>query len=179
MKTIKRKRRRVKPDPAWTSFTPGVPMPVGDDLIETWTNSRYQVIVYDLVREYGEAIPEGGWPRMVHLSIRRQDRDPIRDWRDMQRIKNELCGTTTEAIELYPSEKRLVDAANQYHLYVLEPGFTFPFGYDYRDVSDDDDWEAPDGSGDAEQRDFDRHHNATDCPEIGPVWRKRIDDEEE
>ena len=54
-----------------------------------------------------------------HLSIRRQDREAIHDWRHFQQIKNEICGTEREGLELYPAESRVLDAANQYHLYVI------------------------------------------------------------
>lgn len=77
-------------------------------------------------------------PDMMHLSIRRLDRQPCHDWRDFQAIKNQIAGPEFEAIELYPAESRLVDTANQYHLWVcLEPGFRFPVGWEQgRFVSD-------------------------------------------
>lgn len=53
----------------------------------------------------------------IHLSIRRIDRQTAHDWRDFQRIKNELAGPEWEAIEIYPPESELVDTANQYHLW--------------------------------------------------------------
>lgn len=76
--------------------------------------------------------------RTFHLSIKRIDRQPCKDWRDFQRIKNELIGPEFEAVELYPAESRLVDGANQYHLWgLLDPKFRFPFGFnDGRQVSD-------------------------------------------
>lgn len=89
-----------------------------------YRNDRYQVSVRD--------VPEvpGVWPAMVHLSIRRLDRGPVRDWRDVQRIKDELVGPEHEGLELYPAASRLLDTANQYHVYCLaEPGVRFPFGY--------------------------------------------------
>jgi hypothetical protein len=65
---------------------------------------------------------------MVHLSIKRRDKLPIHDWRDIQRIKNELVGPEIEGMELYPAESRLVDTANQYHIWCF-PNATFPFGF--------------------------------------------------
>jgi len=65
-----------------------------------------------------------------HLSIRRQDREAIHDWRHFQQIKNEICGTEREGLELYPAESRVLDAANQYHLYVImQDGAQVPVGY--------------------------------------------------
>jgi hypothetical protein len=61
-------------------------------------------------------------PGQMHLSIKRYDRRPIRNWRHFQQIKNEVCGEESEGVEVYPAESRLADNANQYHLWVmLEP----------------------------------------------------------
>ena len=60
----------------------------------------------------------------------------LHDWRDLQRIKNELIGRDREAVELYPAEARLVDTSNQYHLFVLPADASWPFGYGERDVSE-------------------------------------------
>lgn len=76
----------------------------GED--EVWANNLYTVHVR---RE----------ARFVHLSIHRYDKEPARDWRHFQRIKNEIVGPEFEAVELYPAESRMVDQANQYHLWVL------------------------------------------------------------
>lgn len=59
------------------------------------------------------------WPEMLHLSIKRIDRNPIHDWRHLQAIKSMIVGPNNEAIEIYPSEDRVVDTANQYHLWVF------------------------------------------------------------
>jgi hypothetical protein len=77
------------------------------DEIEIWSNDIYEVFG----RLYG--------PNQMHLSIKRYDRAPIRNWRHFQQIKNEVCGPESEAVELYPAESRLVDNANQYHLWVM------------------------------------------------------------
>jgi hypothetical protein len=91
---------------------------------ELWKNDRYQVAL----RRYSGG-PGGEMP-IVHLNIRRLDRAPARDWRDLQRIKNQLVGADCEAIELYPAESRLVDTANSFHLWAVDdPEFRFPFGW--------------------------------------------------
>lgn len=90
---------------------------------QLWINDRYQVAVREM----------GG---VVQLSIRRLDRQPVRDWRDCQRIKNQLVGPECEAVELYPAEIRKVDTANQYFLWaVADPTYRFPFGFRDRLVS--------------------------------------------
>lgn len=95
-------------------------------------NNRYTVMV-----RMPDNDPTFG--RIIHLSIRRNDRGHARDWRDFQRIKNEIVGRDVEAVELYPAESRLVDAANQYHLWCF-PDYKFRFGFGSRDVR------GPDGS---------------------------------
>lgn len=62
-----------------------------------------------------------GFPGMViwHLSIKRIDKEPIMDWRDLQTIKNRFCGPDVEAMQLFPAEARLVDTSNQYHLWAF------------------------------------------------------------
>jgi hypothetical protein len=72
------------------------------------------------------------------LSIKNFANDCRHDWREFQRIKNELCGPNFEACELYPSEERLVDTANQFYIFCLPEGLTFPFGFPNRLVLDAD-----------------------------------------
>jgi hypothetical protein len=73
----------------------------------------------------------------VQLDIARFDNQPCNNWRDFQRIKNELVGPECEGVELFPAESRLVDTANQYHLWVNpDPKFRFEFGYQRRVVFD-------------------------------------------
>lgn len=80
-------------------------------------NSIYQVSVwYGKHPVYGE---------FAHLSFKTHDKAPRHDWREMQRIKNELCGEECWAVEMFPPEDQLVDTSNQYHLWVFR---TFKFG---------------------------------------------------
>lgn len=75
---------------------------------------------------------------ITHLSIRRRDRRACRDWRHFQEMKNQLCSEVREAIEIYPAESRLVDTANQFHLWVFPEGVIVPAGYFFgRHVHDD------------------------------------------
>lgn len=84
---------------------------------ECWKNDIYTV----LKREYEDGV--------VHLSIRRNDRAAAKDWRHFQQIKTQLLGAEEEAVEIYPAESRLVDAANQYHLWCM-PGKRVPMGFE-------------------------------------------------
>ena len=102
---------------------------------EVYVNDIYQVNVQRnkqadyMVRE---ATMKG---KMTYLSIKRLDKKSIHDWRHLQEIKNELCGEDCEAIEIYPVEKRLVDTANQYHLFVFPKGTYVGFGWTKRSVN--------------------------------------------
>jgi hypothetical protein len=93
--------------------------------ISVWINNIYQVKI-SKVKTLSKS-----WPPMLHLSIKRIDKEPIHDWRDLQKIKNELVGPEHEALELYPAESRVVDMANQYHLWVFkDPEVVIPVGWD-------------------------------------------------
>lgn len=72
---------------------------------------------------------------VLWLSIKRRDRATVHDWRDLQRIKNMIVGDEHEGFEVYPAESRLVDTANQYHLWVfVDAAVRLPVGYQNRDV---------------------------------------------
>jgi len=172
---------RSKPEKPWVPLQKGHLKP--EELLalgmrEVWINDHYQVYVAVLPPED----ERGGLP-MAHLSIKRLDREPIHDWRDLQRIKDELLGTTCEAAELYPADDRLVDGANQYHLWGLPPGRRFPFGFQQRSVTDatpsakDDLHTAARAAGvdisQAKQRDRKPHHTTVGCPvdgRLGSWW---------
>jgi hypothetical protein len=116
-------QRRIalsKRPPLWTPF-----VEVTADMLaggKLYVNSRYQVVK----RHCGTEECGTLW----HLSIKNRANNAEHDWRDYQRIKNELIGPEAEGVELYPAESRLVDSANQFHLWIIDgPGFQFPFGF--------------------------------------------------
>jgi hypothetical protein len=128
--------------PPWTPFQQANAATFGDGrdvppefVPNVYVNSRFQVTVWQNELP-GDAENAPLDAKAYHLSIRRQDGAAVHDWRDFQRIKNELCGDEAEAIELYPAESRLVDGANQYHLYVLV-GARWPIGFRDRLVAED------------------------------------------
>lgn len=131
----KHKRPSVHSRP-WTPFVQ-LPPEVGKDVYigdqeppaAQFSNSRYHVAIWE---DGDDDHPMGHW---VHLSIKDHDRSTRHDWRDFQRIKNELVGPEFEAIEIYPAESRLVDTANQYHLYVFAT-WRPPQGFGSRLVAD-------------------------------------------
>jgi len=106
-----------------------------------WMNDTYQVIIYDCKKT---GMIADGFPDMWWLSIKRIDKQPIRDWVDFQRIKNMLVGAEHEAVELFPAESRLVNTSNQHHLFIFkEKGLHFPFGFNQgRAIANQKDVEA-------------------------------------
>ncbi len=118
-------------EPAWTPFERLGQVSVGPELClpegTIYRNSRYQVVM-----RRPDSPPSAP---LVWLSIKRIDNRPCRDWREFQRIKNELLGPEVEAVELNPAESRRVDAANQYQLRAF-PGRLLPFGFRERVVDD-------------------------------------------
>lgn len=125
---------------AWEPMTKGALNPLvaqmpfaqreGIVSIEAWGNRLYQATAFTF---------ESGW---THVSFKRQDRAAVRDWRHMQTIKNEVCGPDREAVELFPAESRLLDSANEFHLWVAPAGVQFPFGFQERSVIDDAEGQA-------------------------------------
>ncbi|PND30185.1 hypothetical protein C1I89_29910 [Achromobacter pulmonis] len=95
-----------------------------------YMNERYQVNVQVIPAPFG---PDAG--DMVWLSIKRSDREAIHDWRELQAIKNQIVGDEHEGFEVYPAESRLVDSANQFHLWVFaDPKVRLPVGFRAREV---------------------------------------------
>ena len=92
---------------------------------ECWANDLYLV---DVSRDLDGAVRQ--------LCIRRRDHKPLRDWRDFMRIKNEIAGEETEAVELFPAMSRLVETGNQYWLWCLPPALEFEIGFSQRAVFD-------------------------------------------
>lgn len=106
---------------------------------ELWANEIYEVFAY--------RSDEGG----CHLSIKRYDRAAVRNWRHFQQIKNEVLGEFIEAVELFPSEHRIADNANQYHLWSMPEGVILPLGFNsgFVTITDDDveEWNSAGGAG--------------------------------
>ena len=55
-------------------------------------------------------------------------------WSEKQQIKDELFGKNRVAVEVYPTEDRLVDTADVYHLWVFDKKFRLPFGIHPKEV---------------------------------------------
>lgn len=75
---------------------------------------------------------ETEWGLVTHATIRNRDNTDI-PWMEKQKIKNELFGRESVAIEVFPVESRLINQANSYHLWVLPEAFSLPFGIHEKD----------------------------------------------
>ena len=94
-------------------------------------SETHQVNVQLLRCPFGTHLGDVAW-----LSIKRRDREVIRDWRELQAIKNAIVGPEHEGFELYPAESRLVDTANQFHLFVfMDTKVRMPVGFGEREVT--------------------------------------------
>lgn len=93
-----------------------------DLLFETWENDAY----YCSVRRHSAGFALGGGPYVV-IGITASDESARHDWRDFQRIKNDIVGPEWEAVELYPAESRLKDPSNRFYLWCAPKG-VFEFG---------------------------------------------------
>jgi hypothetical protein len=98
---------------------------------DVYINDKYQVNI-------SWVEPSGFGFDVTHLSIKLRTKEPVHDWRELQQIKNELCGEEREAMEIYPAESRRVDTSNQYHLWVMPEGVKIPVGFIERLVSEDE-----------------------------------------
>lgn len=126
----------------------GVPLPNRAERKNQLNNLLETECWYDIEGKYKVTkvdVEQGSGPRVVHqpnlimtwLSIRFMDNSHLCDWREFQQIKNDLCGKDREAVEIYPTEDRLVDEQNMFHLWVLPKGSQFPFGFMLPSTIDD------------------------------------------
>lgn len=108
-----------------------------DPCWENWENNLY----YGTLRCYPAGFPLGGGPHAV-IGITSVDETARHDFRDYQRIKNDLVGDEWEAVELYPAESRLSDPSNRFFLWCVPKG-VFAFGFMERNVLQPGDGPAP------------------------------------
>lgn len=128
---------------------------------KVFVNKTYQVNV--------KFLDETGMDGWVWLSIKRFDKEVINDWRIMQQIKNAIVGDDREGVELYPSEKRLVDTSNQFHIFAMPKGDRFPFGYGDRKIVEGHTPKESMGSG---QRHFNDGEQPKDCLKVEEMFEE-------
>ena len=95
---------------------------------------KYKVVAQELKTGDGVCHHES-FDGTIWLSIRIDNgASHLIDWRDFQAIKNDLCGTHLQGVEIYPQEDVLHDTANVFHLWVLPETIRLPLGWGMRDV---------------------------------------------
>ncbi len=87
------------------------------DITQVYTDSEF------IVEVHGTHVSS---PFRCRLVVKRIDKAPVRAWRDLQDIKNEIVGKDAVAIEIYPREDHVTDTGNLYHLWVLREGYEIP-----------------------------------------------------
>jgi len=81
--------------------------------------------------------------------------------------KTNWFARSREGLEIYPAEERLVDSANQFHLWVFDsPIFRFPIGFRERLVA-----EGPYRSA-AQQRPWEPGSRPEDCVDSATIERR-------
>lgn len=123
-----KKKPVVKRTSLWTDFEQVYPHtaegPVELAEGETyWRNSFYTVF-------RKEIDPELGMEGAVRLSIKHNYGKAIREWKHLQRVKNELCGEEREAIEVFPPQSMVASLDNEHHLFVTPVGVSSVFVYE-------------------------------------------------
>lgn len=106
----------------------GKPSPVSLHMRERGWLSEVSKVYVDEDKQYSVLIRniETEWGIVQHAAIRNAPNTDI-PWAEKQRIKNELFGAETVAVEVFPAMSELVDEANMYHLWVLPDGMKLPF----------------------------------------------------
>lgn len=83
-----------------------------------YTCGRYDCVV----AEDSVDMPDGRMVAIKRIQICNWDQSAQHDWRDFQRIKDELAGEDWEAVELYPAACRLIDPSNAFYLWCFPGG---------------------------------------------------------
>ncbi len=114
----------------------------------TWQMAKEQIAKQDKVEHYGNSfffasvdkqhytpIEEGGKKDMtnfVYIAFHSNDKQTDGEigcgWQMKQWIKNDICGDDWEGVELFPAEYRMMNTANEYHLFCYP--FELPIGHD-------------------------------------------------
>lgn len=67
-----------------------------------------------------------GYGMMRHLIIKRCDGKEIQaTWSELQQIKNETVGEETIMVEMYPSERGVINEVNWRHFWEIPPELIF------------------------------------------------------
>lgn len=77
---------------------------------KVWQNNHYIVQIFYNNKRKGKLYTKA--------MICRSDSQPLINWQDIYRIKNEIFGEEQEAIQFLPPKSELIDVANLYWIYI-------------------------------------------------------------
>lgn len=84
-------------------------------MTRAYRNTRYTVMVYD-----NSMVTTG---TAIQILVQKHDDTPIvNHWSELQKIKNEIFGEETTAIEYFPAESVLTDKHNIYWMWIFPDG---------------------------------------------------------
>lgn len=95
--------------------------------------STQRVGAYEIDVTRGEHLSASAWPAMTQLRIRRQDGRLLGPeyFRDLQRLKNTICGPEHEGCEIYPSGSAHRPGVHVLHVFE-DAAMRLPFGFGER-----------------------------------------------
>lgn len=84
-------------------------------MTRAYRNTRFTVMVYD-----NSLVTTG---TAIRVMVQKHDDTPILNhWSEMQKIKNEIFGEETTAVEYYPPKSQLIDDHNIYWFWIFPDG---------------------------------------------------------
>lgn len=88
-------------------------IPIG--MTRAYRNNRYTVMIYDNAQTTHGPV--------IQVLIQKHTDTPIvNHWSEIQRIKNEIFGPETMAIEYFPAESELINNHNIYWIFIFPDG---------------------------------------------------------
>ena len=88
---------------------------IPNGMTRAFRNTRYTVMVYD-----NSPVSTG---TAIRVMVQKHDDTPIlKHWSEMQKIKNEVFGEETTAVEYYPPKSKLIDDHNIYWMWIFPDG---------------------------------------------------------
>jgi hypothetical protein len=119
---ISRRQRRLaaekllkKPEDKFQPVDLATASNIPPGMTRSWRNNRYTVMVYD-------DSPTTHGPAIVVRIQNHTDTPIVNHWGTLRRIKSELFGNETTAVEYYPAESALENVHNIYWLVIYPDG---------------------------------------------------------
>ncbi|MFD3283952.1 hypothetical protein ACE41O_12600 [Alteromonas macleodii] len=106
------KKPAGKFEPIQLSLAPNVP----SWMTRAFSNNRYTVMIDD------NCIMSDGKPAIKAMVQRHDDAIFPNHWAEMQRIKNEIFGLESVAVQYFPATSNLIDRFNIYWMFIFEEG---------------------------------------------------------